>query len=62
MPLIHLFPYGILVIDAARPYAARISKNASTTRRGIRCRETMAIEMITIVSGSPGRVPGIDSS
>ena len=44
------------VIDAGCPQAALISRKASTTRRGIRCRETKALEMIPIVIGGAFRI------
>jgi len=49
-------------MDAGRPRAARISKKVSTTRHGILCGETKAIEMTPIVISGAFRILRIDSS
>lgn len=56
MPPIHPFSNYISVIDAGFLRAARNSRKAFTTKRGIRCREMKALEMNPIVIGYAFRI------
>ena len=54
-PPIRPFANPISVIDPRCPQAALDSRKASTTRRGIRCRERKALDMTPIVIGGAFR-------